>query len=75
MKITVTGWSRNAGETTIVDQPVKTVNILLPANSSNIQLDFGPVLITLGGQYKLSVTLSDSDIRRMYASLELRSPA
>src|SRR6266851_3509472 len=77
MRITAHGYSRNAGDTVIVDQGIqkertqtypirrpKVINILRKSNE--VRMIVGPVPLSFNGRYWVTVQFTDEDIARLF---------
>ncbi len=80
MRITAHGWSRNAGDTVILDTTVEKAlgRVRLPgparprvtelsrSPNNEVKMTVGPAHLTMGGRYQVSVLFTLDDIMRLF---------
>jgi hypothetical protein len=79
MLITTKGWSRNAGDNIILEQPIEiTIKPdsyspsgpphvrTLTRKPNEVYMNVGPVRLSLSGRYEITVRFTDEDIARLF---------
>jgi hypothetical protein len=75
MLITAQGWSRNAGDTIILDQPIEITTKsgsyspyvrTLTRKPNEVYMSAGPVRLSMGGRYEITLRFTDEDIARLF---------
>jgi hypothetical protein len=79
MRVTATGWSRNAGQTVILDQEIRDETnplsyerkykphvLSIEYKAHEVRMDIGPTVLTMNGRYSLSIRFTNEDIARLF---------